>query len=218
MREDPSQEKEFQSVAAWDTQKYRDEIFMPAEGDPNGRRMQQFSFRSNSLSGNERNRLFLNSEGNFADVTLVSGADDIADGRSFAVVDFDQDGWQDIALMSLNNPKFKLYKNQMQDLYPGNRSLRFRLRGSADSAQGQVGKTNRDGIGAKVYVKYRSGKTMIVQKQCGEGFATQNSGILSVGVPAGDEVVSLVVKWPSGKMSTIDSPDGQVVTLIEELN
>ncbi|MDA7918701.1 CRTAC1 family protein [Mariniblastus sp.] len=218
MREDPSQEKEFQSVAAWDTQKYRDEIFMPAEGDPNGRRMQQFSFRSNSLSGNERNRLFLNSAGNFADVTLVSGADDIADGRSFAVVDFDQDGWQDIALMSLNNPKFKLYKNQMQDLYPGNRSLRFRLRGSADSAQGQVGKTNRDGIGAKVYVKYRSGKTMIVQKQCGEGFATQNSGILSVGVPAGDEVVSLVVKWPSGKMSTIDSPDGQVVTLIEELN
>jgi len=218
VREDPSQEKEFQSVAAWDTQKYRDEIFMPAEGDPNGRRMQQFSFRSNSLSGNERNRLFLNSAGNFADVTLVSGADDIADGRSFAVVDFDQDGWQDIALMSLNNPKFKLYKNQMQDLYPGNRSLRFRLRGSADSAQGQVGKTNRDGIGAKVYVKYRSGKTMIVQKQCGEGFATQNSGILSVGVPAGDEVVSLVVKWPSGKMSTIDSPDGQVVTLIEELN
>ena len=218
MREDPSQEKEFQSVAAWDTQKYRDEIFMPAEGDPNGRRMQQFSFRSNSLSGNERNRLFLNSAGNFADVTLVSGADDIADGRSFAVVDFDQDSWQDIALMSLNNPKFKLYKNQMQDLYPGNRSLRFRLRGSADSAQGQVGKTNRDGIGAKVYVKYRSGKTMIVQKQCGEGFATQNSGILSVGVPAGDEVVSLVVKWPSGKMSTIDSPDGQVITLIEELN
>ncbi|MCP4099214.1 MAG: CRTAC1 family protein [Planctomycetaceae bacterium] len=218
MREDPSQEKEFQSVAAWDTQKYKDEIFMPAEGDPNGRRMQQFSFRSNSLSGNERNRLFLNSAGNFADVTLVSGADDIADGRSFAVVDFDQDGWQDIALMSLNNPKFKLYKNQMQDLYPGNRSLRFRLRGSADSAQGQFGKTNRDGIGARVYVKYRSGKTMIVQKQCGEGFATQNSEILSVGVPAGDEVVSLVVKWPSGKTSTIDSPDGQVVTLIEELN
>lgn len=205
-------------MAAWDTQKYNDEIFMPAEGDPNGRRMQQFSFRSNSLSGNERNRLFLNNAGNFADVTLVSGADDIADGRSFAVVDFDQDGWQDIALMSLNNPKFKLYKNQMQDLYPGNRSLRFRLRGSANSAQGQVGKTNRDGIGARVYVKYRSGKTMIVQKQCGEGFATQNSGILSVGVPAGDEVVSLVVKWPSGKMSTIDSPDGQVVTLIEELN
>ena len=84
---------------------------MPAEGDPSGRRMQQFSFKSNSLSGKERNRLFLNSAGNFADVTLVSGADDIADGRSFAIVDFDQDGWQDIALMSLNNPKFKLYRN-----------------------------------------------------------------------------------------------------------
>ena len=67
-------------------------------------------------------------------------------------------------------------------------------------------------------MKYRSGKTMIVQKQCGEGFATQNSEILSVGVPAGDEVVSLVVKWPSGKTSTVDSPDGQVITLIEELN
>ena len=218
MREDPSQEQEFQSVSAWETQKYKDQIFMPVEGDPNGRRMQQFSFKSNSLSGNERNRLFLNSAGNFADVTLVSGADDIADGRSFAIVDFDQDGWQDIALMSLNHPKFKLYRNQMQELYPGNRSLRFRLRGSAGSAEGQPGKTNRDGIGAKVYVKYKSGRTMVVQKQCGEGFASQNSGILSVGVPAGDEVVSLVVKWPSGKMTTIDSPDRQLINLIEELN
>ena len=218
MREDPSQEQEFQSVSAWETQKYKDQIFMPVEGDPNGRRMQQFSFKSNSLSGNERNRLFLNSAGNFADVTLVSGADDIADGRSFAIVDFDQDGWQDIALMSLNHPKFKLYRNQMQELYRGNRSLRFRLRGSAGSAEGQPGKTNRDGIGAKVYVKYKSGRTMVVQKQCGEGFASQNSEILSVGVPAGDEVVSLVVKWPSGKMTTIDSPDRQLINLIEELN
>jgi len=218
VREDPSQEKEFQSVSAWETQKYKDQIFMPAEGAPNGRRMQQFSFKSNSLSGNERNRLFMNRAGNFADVTLVSGADDIADGRSFAVVDFDQDGWQDIALMSLNNPKFKLFRNQMQDLYPGNRSVRFRLRGSADSGESQVGKTNRDGIGAKVFVKYRSGKTMVIQKQCGEGFASQNSGVLSAGVPAGDEVISLVVKWPSGKTSTVDSPDAQAITLIEELN
>lgn len=218
MREDPSQEKEFQAVSAWETQKYKDQIFMPAEGDPSGRRMQQFSSKSNSLSGNERNRLFLNSAGNFADVTLVSGADDIADGRSFAIVDFDQDGWQDIALMSLNNPKFKLYRNQMQELYPGNCSLRFRLRGSANSAEVQPGKTNRDGIGAKVYVKYQSGKTMVVQKQCGEGFASQNSEILSVGIPTGDEVVSLFVEWPSGKTSTIDSPDKTVITLIEELN
>lgn len=218
MREDPSQEKGFQSVSAWETQKYKDQIFMPVEGDPNGRRMQQFSFKSNSLSGNERNRLFLNSGGSFADVTLVSGADDVADGRSFAIVDFDQDGWQDIALMSLNKPKFKLYRNQMQDLYPGNSALRFRLRGSAHSSEGQPGKTNRDGIGAKVRVKYRSGKTMVVQKQCGEGFASQNSEILSVGVPMGDEVVSLVVEWPSGEISTVDSPDGQLINLIEELN
>ena len=218
MREDPSQEEEFQAASAWGNQKYEDQIFMPTEGDPGGRRMQQFSFQSNSLSGNERNRLFLNSPDNFVDVTLVSGADDIADGRSFAIVDFDQDGWQDIALMSLNNPRFKLYRNQMQGLYPDNHSLRFRLRGSADSAQGQPGKSNRDGIGAKVYVKFRSGKTMVVQKQCGEGFASQNSEILSVGIPAGDEVVSLVVKWPSGKTSTIDTPDRQVINLIEELN
>ncbi len=128
MREDPTQDAEFKQSDLWATQKHPDRIYVPND-DGNERTKTRFSFRSNSLSGHERNRLFIRHADNFADLTLVSGADDTSDGRSFAIVDYDQDGWQDIALMSLNAPRFKLFRNEMSSWYPNNQTLRFRLEG-----------------------------------------------------------------------------------------
>ena len=65
-----------------------------------------------SHSGHERNRLFLNRAGEqFVDVSGVSGLDDAADGRSFALLDFDRDGWLDIAVVNANAPLLRLYRN-----------------------------------------------------------------------------------------------------------
>ena len=217
MREDPTKQDDFKTLDLWNDQKHKDIIFVPNEQDPTGRMAQRFSFSSNSLSGNERNRMFLRHDDNFSDVTLVSGADDMADGRSFALLDFDQDGWQDIALMSLNAPRFKLYRNEMQRLFPDNKSLRFRLVGGHDNSSPTTGLSNRDGIGARVQVEFESGNKLMMQKQCGEGFASQNSEILSIGIPAGDTVIGLKIRWPSGKTTRVDSPDTSNVITIKEV-
>ena len=58
-----------------------------------------------SLSGKERNHLFINLDGkSFKDISIVSGADSVQDGRSFAIFDYDRDGWQDMVLTNSNGP------------------------------------------------------------------------------------------------------------------
>jgi len=161
--------------------------------------------------------MFLQHGDNFSDVTLVSGADDMADGRSFALVDFDGDGWQDIAMMSLNAPRFKLYRNEMKSLFPQNKSLRYRLVGGKSDSEASQDLSNRDAIGARILVTFASGKKVMMQKQAGEGFASQNSEILMIGIPEGDSVESLDIRWPSGVETHHDKPDATSVLTIKEL-
>ena len=67
-----------------------------------------------SLSGHERNHVFLNQNGDdYVEVSGVSGLDHPGDSRAFAVLDYDRDGWQDIAVVNANAPMFQLYRNQM---------------------------------------------------------------------------------------------------------
>ena len=73
--------------------------------------------RVHSLSGHERNKLYLNaaSGSDFEDVSGVSGLDDEADGRAFAVLDYDRDGWNDIVLVNAMNPLTRLFRNELGD-------------------------------------------------------------------------------------------------------
>jgi hypothetical protein len=65
-------------------------------------------------TGNERNHYFANRGGRaFADISGISGLDNPADSRGFAVLDYDRDGWQDVALVNANQPMFNLYHNEM---------------------------------------------------------------------------------------------------------
>ena len=209
MREDSSKSTKFTGSDVWKSQRY-DETFLVAPADANldkGDQKSKLKFVSNSLSGDERNRLFMRHQENFADVSLLSGTDDLADARSHSLLDYDNDGWVDIALMSLNSPRFKIYRNEFGNLFPNNQSLGIRLEGGYKSSTPMESDTklsNRDGIGAKVLVKYESGKTMLLQKQAGEGFGSQNSSTLRVGIPEGDKIVGLEVQWPSGITTNVD--------------
>lgn len=209
MREDSSKSTKFTGSDVWKSQRY-DETFLVAPADANldkGDQKSKLKFVSNSLSGDERNRLFMRHQENFADVSLLSGTDDLADARSHSLLDYDNDGWVDIALMSLNSPRFKIYRNEFGNLFPNNQSLGIRLEGGYKSStplESDTKLSNRDGIGAKVLVKYESGKTMLLQKQAGEGFGSQNSSTLRVGIPEGDKIVSLEVQWPSGITTNVD--------------
>lgn len=160
--------------------------------------------------------MFLQHGDNFADVSLISGADDIADGRSFGLLDFDGDGWTDIAMMSLNAPRFKLYRNRFGELHPDRKSFRFRLVGGHTGSSASDKLSNRDAIGAKATITFKSGRKQMIHKQAGEGFASQNSEVHSIGVPTDDEIAKVEVQWPAGTSSTVSKFDMSEIQIIRE--
>ena len=155
-------------------------------------------FHRHSYSGNERNKLFLNQQGKrFIDVSDISGADDIADSRSWARWDFNRDGWQDIALVNANKPLLRLFQNQLNsERRAPNRFVAVRLNGANSTPTPSKTSSNRDGFGAVVNV--RSGGLKIRREhRCGEGYAAQNSSTMLIGIGQETEA-ELSIAWPSG--------------------
>ncbi len=113
-----------------------------------------------SFSGNERNHLFQNINGEeFRDVSGISGLDTPQDGRTFAVLDYDRDGWQDIALLSINTPVLSLFRNQQglirrpePEQQPRN-MVALRFVGGNRTAQPSTEFGCRDAFGVEVSVK-----------------------------------------------------------------
>jgi hypothetical protein len=169
-----------------------------------------------SLNGNERNHYFANRGGRlFEDISALSGLDNPADSRGFAVVDYDRDGWQDIALVNANQPLFNLYHNEMPaaGLSGGIIAIRF-VGGNRTSAPSKEFAC-RDGYGARVAVDLGDAK-LIREHRCGDGWSVQNSATMMVGIGSHTNVASLTVKWPSGKtISTQAIPEGTLLTAYE---
>ncbi len=218
MREDPGQSDSFKGSELWNDQRYTQDYLIPIDKAPAtlGDEKKNLNFVSNSLSGNERNRMFIRAGDDFEDVSLISGTDDLADGRSFCILDYDQDGWPDIALMTLNVPRFKLYHNDLKQRFPNRRSVRVRLVGGQTTGAANSDLSNRDGVGAKVHIEFESGRKIVLHRQSGEGFASQNSRTLQVGMGNADSVVRIRVDWPSGKSTLTELPDTNAVVVIHE--
>ena len=183
---------------------------------PHGRLPEEGS----SFSGHERDKLFLNlGNGQFKDVSGVSGADDPGDGRVFALLDFDHDGWWDIAEINANAPSLKLYQNRF-GADPAWRAahnvIAFRVVGGNREAKPAAGRSNRDGFGALVTLDL--GDTRLVREhRAGEGFAGQNSATMLVGIGAHKSARRVTVHWPSGKTQTVDGvAANRLVTIREE--
>ncbi len=161
-----------------------------------------------SLSGSERNKLFLNDAGGFSDISLLSGMDSPADGRAFTYWDYDRDGWLDIAVINANNPLLDIYQNQigrLQDPTQGSgRMLAIQFVGGNRSPSTSTEFSSRDGIGAKVFVDLGD-KTLLREYRCGEGFAAQNSKTMFVGIGDREEARKITVQWPSGRSQTVEN-------------
>ena len=174
-----------------------------------------------SLSGHERNHLFLNGQGkDFTDISLISGLDNPADSRGFVLLDYDHDGRQDIALVNANNPLFNLYRNNMavsdangQSTRPGFIAVRFQGGNqTAEPAQAAC----RDGFGAMVTLELGD-KTVKREHRCGEGYGTQNSSTLMIGIGASEKAESLTVRWPAGNEFELpEVKSGSLVTAYED--
>lgn len=146
-----------------------------------------------SWSGNERNRVFLNTGGQrFADISAVAGFDFADDCRSLALVDWDHDGDSDVWLANRTSPQVRFLRNNASD---HGHFVAVRLTGVS---------ANRDAIGARVELQLAAGHGLRLVKtlRAGEGFVGQSSKWLHFGLGQQDEVRQLVVHWPGGATET----------------
>ncbi len=171
-----------------------------------------------SWSGHERNHYWRNLGGAaFQEQSGISGADVDFDGRTFSLLDYDRDGWQDFVLVNANRPWVQLFRNRHGDGASGRDRgvLGIRLVGAMRGDQpGEA--SNRDGIGATVVVR-AGGLEQVREFRAGEGLSGQNSATLYVGLGSAVEVDSLEVRWPSGRRSLVeDLAAGSIVTVHED--
>jgi peroxiredoxin len=145
-----------------------------------------------SWSGRERNNVYLNlRNGTFADVSTLSAADSIGDGRALAAVDWDDDGRVDLVLRNRTAPRLQLFRNQDTS---ETHFLAVDLEGTT---------CNRDAIGARVTVE-AGGKTLERTLQAGDGFLAQSSKRLHFGLGDAQRVDRLSVAWPGGETETFE--------------
>ena len=198
MRSDESLPDQFRNNKSWGTDPKTGKV------KPSQERLTYYygpNYHRHSYSGYERNKFYLNVSGEtFADLSGVSGADDVADSRTWAALDYDQDGWTDIALVNANAPLLSLYRNTIGEINKSNH-IKVLLVGGAAGMDPGKGLSNRDGVGAVVEVM--SGQRLIKRvRNLGEGYAAQNSATMTIGIGSEDTVQSVKVRWPSGKITT----------------
>ena len=124
------------------------------------------------------------------------------------------------ALVNANNPLFNLYRNNIvasdsngQSTKPGFIAVRFQ--GGNQTAAPEKAAC-RDGFGAMVTLKLGD-KTIKREYRCGEGYGTQNSSTLMIGIGASEMAELLTVRWPAGNEFTLpEVKSGLLVTAYED--
>ncbi len=148
-----------------------------------------------SISGHERNSLFLNcgvdkngALGRFANASIATGFALDDDTRASATVDWYGDGALDFWLNNRTSPRLRFFRNTLP---AGAAWLAVKVEGTT---------CNRDAIGARLELTLPSGRKLFGARRCGEGFLSQNSAWVHFGF-AGEKPgpVQLTVHWPDGK-------------------
>jgi len=108
------------------------------------------------------------------------------DAKALALTDLDGDTRPDL-VATVNSSSPKIFLNRM---VKGD-SLIIRLKGPNG---------NPRGVGSRVSLKLKSGKTLVGEVYSGSSYLTASSTDLFFSIPEGDEAVSLVVRSPLGKI------------------
>ncbi len=112
-------------------------------------------------------------------------------GRSLALIDWDRDGRQDLAMLHLYGPSSFLANRSKQ---PGH-YLQVHLRGV---------QSDRDAIGATVTAHVGS-RTLMRQLMAGNGFQCSNQKVVHFGIDRASQIDKLDVRWPSGLQQTFEN-------------
>jgi hypothetical protein len=151
------------------------------------------AFDGRSLSGYQTKRVWLNDgAGKFIDVAQAVGVTDTYDGRSVALVDLWNRGVLDVVVANQNGPLL-VYKNTVA---PENEWIEFQLEGT---------KSNRSAIGTQITL-FWNGQEQVQEVSGGSGFSAQNDRRLHFGLGKNPRIEKAVIRWPSGKIETIEQP------------
>jgi hypothetical protein len=161
------------------------------------------AFEGRSLSGYQNKRVWLNDgAGKFIDVAQAVGVTDTYDGRAVAFADLWNRGVLDVVVANQKGPLL-VYKNTVA---PENEWIEFQLEGTA---------SNRSAIGAKVTL-FWNGQKQEQEVSGGTGFAAENDRRLHFGLGRNPKIEKAVIRWPSGKVQTIEQPAPKQLHKIKE--
>jgi hypothetical protein len=148
--------------------------------------------RGRSLSGYQRKRLWVNDgAGQFTDVAQVVGATDTFDGRAVALADLGNRGVLDVIVANQRGPLL-IYRNAVQ---PGRHWIQFELESEH----------RRSPFGARVELHW-NGRKQVQEVAAASGFSAQNQRRLHYGLGSATVVDRVVIRWPSGRVHTIEKP------------
>src|SRR5579862_591221 len=158
-------------------------------------------------------------DGKFADVSRQAGPvlsnRTVARGACFA--DYDNDGKVDAYMVNLG-AEGTLLHNISEDT---GHWVELKLvgamgkgdRGSAKAAG--IGKSNRDGIGARVEV-FAGDRHWTAERVAGSGYLSQDDDRMHFGLGAAESVHKIVIHWPSGREQTLGKQAVDRVITVEE--
>ena len=122
------------------------------------------------------------------------------DARAATTVDFNRDGWLDLAVAQ-NNGEFLTFRSISND---NGRTLRVRLDG---------GPGNPAAAGARVTVHLKSGGQIVHEIHAGSGYLSQSSPAMSISLGSQDPA-KVAVRWADGQVSETSKLPGNGVLQI----
>jgi hypothetical protein len=154
-----------------------------------------------------------NGDGTFADISAASGLDDTLRGRSASIVDFDHDGFVDLFVGNLyydaaqgDTAPFRLFHNRGRELGNTHGWLTVTVSGT---------RSNRDGIGTRVYLTTPDGVTQIRDITSGPTYGGGDYRAAFFGLGENTDA-ELSVRWPDGTLEILGSVSAnQEIHLIE---
>jgi hypothetical protein len=155
------------------------------------------AMKGRSLSGYQRKRVWINDGlGRFNEVAQVVGVHDTYDGRAVALADLRNRGTLDVIVANQRGPLLIYQNTHLCSPRRGCNWVQFDLEGS---------RSNRSAIGARVELHW-DGRMQVQEVAAATGFSAQNQHRLHFGLGGSTTIDRAVIRWPSGRVQTIERP------------